>query len=136
MIPSSLPHGPSFRFVDQVTQLDPGVSATAIYHFHGGESFLPGHFPGNPIMPAVILIEMIAQLGGIIAQSDKSVPPLNDLRLAGVAAAKILAAAVPGQEMEITARIEARMGNLVQISGQVTCAGKPIAKAKVTLSGS
>lgn len=130
-----LPHGPSFRFIDEVTSLDPGVAAEGVYHFRGDEAFLPGHFPGNPILPGVILIEMIAQLAGIAAQSDETLPPLAEVRLAAVSAAKILGAAKPGEILEISVKIEARMGNLIQAAGTVSSAGNLLAKGKITLSG-
>lgn len=130
-----LPHGKSFRFVDALTSLNPGHEATAIYQVNGGEAFLEGHFPGNPMMPGVILIEAIAQLGGVVAQTDPAVPALADLRLTGVRAAKILGAAIPGEVLEIRVKLEGRMGGLVQIAGEVWIAERTLATARVTLSG-
>ena len=131
-----LPHGPSFRFIDSLVTLDPGRSAVGSYRVRGDEAFLEGHFPGQPLMPGVILIEAIAQLGGIVAQTDPSLPEMADLRLTAVRAAKILGAAVPGQSLEIRAELEGRMANLVQIAGEVRFHGQLLASAKVTLSGS
>lgn len=133
---SELPHGPSFRFVDALVSLDPGRRAAGTYRVRGDEAFLDGHFPGHPLMPGVILIEAIAQVGGIVAQTDPSVPKMADLRLTAVRAAKILGAAVPGQMLEIRAELEGRMGNLVQIAGEVRIGEQTLASAKVTLSGS
>lgn len=130
-----LPHGRSFRFVDELTSLEPGLQATATYRVRGDEAFLEGHFPGNPMMPGVILIEAIAQLGGIVAQTDVEIEALADLRLTGVRAAKILGAAGPGCVLEIRAKLEGRMGGLVQLEGDVTVGGRMLASAKVTLSG-
>ncbi len=93
----ALPHGPEFRFVDELVSLDPGKQAVGRYLIRGDEGFLAGHFPGNPLMPGVILIEAIAQLGGVVAQSDPEVAPLDNLLLTGVRGAKILGAAVPGE---------------------------------------
>ena len=132
---NNLPHGRSFRFVDELTALVPGQEAAAIYQIRGDEAFLEGHFPGNPMMPGVILIEAIAQLGGVVAQTDPGVLAMDDLRLTGVRAAKILGAARPGQVLEIRARLEGRMGGLVQIDGEVRVAGISLATARVTLSG-
>lgn len=132
---NNLPHGKSFRFVDTLTSLLPGQEAAATYQVRGDEAFLEGHFPGNPMMPGVILIEAIAQLGGVVAQTDPDVPGLADLRLTGVRAAKILGAAVPGDMLELRAKVEGRMGGLVQIDGEVTLAGRTLATARVTLSG-
>jgi 3-hydroxyacyl-[acyl-carrier-protein] dehydratase len=131
----NLPHGPSFRFVDELTTLDPGREGSGIYRIRGSEDFLTGHFPGQPMMPGVLLIEAIAQLGGVVAQTDPAIPRLRDLRLTAVRAAKILGAAVPGETLEIHARVEGRMDGLVQIDGSVNVAGKIVASARITLSG-
>ncbi|MES2477203.1 MAG: beta-hydroxyacyl-ACP dehydratase [Verrucomicrobiota bacterium] len=131
----ALPHGPSFRFVDALVSLLPGKEAEAIYQVEGTEAFLEGHFPGHPMMPGVILIEAIAQLGGVVAQSDPEHAPMRDLRLTGVRAAKILGAAVPGDGLKIRVRVEGRLGGLVQVAGEVDGPNGPLASAKVTLSG-
>ena len=131
----ALPHGPAFRFLDELKSLVPGREATASYQVRGDEDFLKGHFPGEPMMPGVILIEAIAQLGGVVIQSDPENAPLADLRLTGVRGAKILGAAVPGDSLEIRAKVEGRLGGLVQIEGEVRGPDGVLATAKVTLSG-
>lgn len=133
---ASLPHGPSFRFVDEVTALDGGKSGAGIYRIKGNEAFLEGHFPGNPMMPGVVLVEAIAQLGGIVAQSDPGEAVLGDLRLTAIRAAKILGAAVPGELLEIRVQLEGRLGGLIQMDGEISNAGGLLVKAKITLSGS
>jgi len=131
----SLPHGPSFRFVDALLSLQPGVAATGRYRVKGDEAFLEGHFPGRPMMPGVILLEAIAQLGGIVAQTDPELAAMDDLRLTAVRAAKILGAALPGEVLEIGAKVDGRLGGLVQISGTVSGPNGVLAAANVTLSG-
>jgi 3-hydroxyacyl-[acyl-carrier-protein] dehydratase len=131
----ALPHGPEFRFVDELQSLEPGVQGTGTYRVRGDENFLVGHFPGQPIMPGVLLVEAIAQLGGVVAQSDPAQAPLADLRLTGIRAAKILGAAAPGELLEIHARVEGRMGGLVQIAGEISGPNGLLASGKVTLSG-
>jgi 3-hydroxyacyl-[acyl-carrier-protein] dehydratase len=131
----NLPHGPSFRFLDELTSLDPGREGSGIYQIRGSEDFLSGHFPGRPMMPGVLLIEAMAQLGGVVAQNDPAIAPLRDLRLTAVRAAKILGAALPGETLEIHAKVEGRMDGLVQVEGAVNVAGKPLASARITLSG-
>ena len=132
---AALPHGPSFRFVDELVSLEEGRKGTALYRVKGDEAFLEGHFPGNPMMPGVILIEAIAQLGGVVVQSDPTEAPLADLRLTAVRAAKILGAAVPGDVLEIAVEVEGRLGGLVQVDGEIRMRGDLLAKAKITLSG-
>jgi 3-hydroxyacyl-[acyl-carrier-protein] dehydratase len=132
---AALPHGPEFRFLDALDSLDPGKSATARYRVRGDEGFLSGHFPGNPLMPGVILIEAIAQLGGVVAQSDPGIPPLDNLLLTGVRAAKILGAARPGETLTVRAEVEGRLGGMIQVSGGVSVGERPLATAKIMLSG-
>lgn len=131
----SLPHGSAFRFISELCELVPGVSATATYTITGAEAFLEGHFPRNPIWPGVIMIEAIAQLAGVVAQSDPAHPKLADLRLTSVKNAKILGTATPGSTLAIAASVEGRMGNLIQAKGTVSVADAVIAQAIITLSG-
>ena len=131
----NLPHGPEFRFLDEITDLDPGKSGRAQYAVRGNEAFLDGHFPGHPIMPGVILIEMLAQLAGVVAQSDRQSAPMRNLRLTAVRAAKILGTAEPGEVLEASATIAGRLGNLVQAQGEITSGGRVLLTAQVTLSG-
>ena len=132
---AALPHGPSFRFVDEVRRLDPGRAAEAVYTVRGDEPFLTGHFPGNPMMPGVILIEALAQLGGVTAQSDPALTPLADLKLTAVRNAKITGSAQPGEVLIIQAEVAGRMGGLVQVQGAVRVGDRVILTAQVTLSG-
>jgi 3-hydroxyacyl-[acyl-carrier-protein] dehydratase len=132
---SALPHGPSFRFVDQVTSLTPGSCGTGTYTLRGDENFLSGHFPGHPLMPGVLLIEALAQLGGVVAQSDPAIPVLADLKLTAVRGAKITGSAVPGEVLEIQASVAGRMGPLIQVQGEIRCAGRQLLTAQITLSG-
>ncbi len=131
---ASLPHGASFRFLDTLTALDPGKSVTGHYLLRGDEAFLPGHFPGAPLMPGVLLIEAVAQAGGVAAQTDPAIPPAAQMYLTAVRGAKITGSAVPGETLTITATVTARMGPLVQIEGTVMVGEKYVLKTQVTLS--
>jgi 3-hydroxyacyl-[acyl-carrier-protein] dehydratase len=138
---AALPHGPEFRFVDQVTALDPGRSASGLYLIKGSENFLKAHFPGNPMMPGVLMIEAIAQVAGIAAQNDSSDSPSSvNLRLAAVSQSKILGAAHPGDQLNIRVNITGSLGGLIQAEGTIAIVEDgndnppPIVKAQITLS--
>lgn len=132
---ASLPHGPEFRFLDRLTQLDPGKSGAGEYTVRGDEPFLKGHFPGHPILPGVLLVEAAAQLAGTVAQSDPSIPPLPGLKLTALRNVKILGTARPGELVQLEATIRARLGNLVQAEALAKVNGHEIMNAVVTLSG-
>lgn len=131
----ALPHGPAFRFVDSLTALDPGKSATGTYLLRGDEAFLEGHFPGQPIMPGVLLCEAIAQLAGVAAQSDPDIPALENMRLTAIRAAKILGSAEPGETMTLQTTIAGRLGPLIQAEGSIMVGDRLLLKTQVTLSG-
>jgi 3-hydroxymyristoyl/3-hydroxydecanoyl-(acyl carrier protein) dehydratase len=133
---SSLPHGKEFRFIDEMISLIPGESASARWRLKGDEEFLRGHFPDRPLLPGVIMIEALAQLGGILTQTRPGIAPLNDLRLTAVKQFKILGSISPKEAVVISARIEGALGNVVQVSGEVVSeAGVKLAMGVVVLGG-
>ena len=131
----ALPHGPEFRFIDRLTALDPGKSGAGIYTLRGDEPFLRGHFPGQPIMPGVLLVEAAAQLAGTVAQSDPAIPPLQGLKLTAIRAAKILGAAKPGETILLDVVVVGRMANLIQARATARVGETLILQADIVLSG-
>jgi 3-hydroxyacyl-[acyl-carrier-protein] dehydratase len=130
-----LPHGPEFRFLDRLLELSPGKSGSGDYLVRGDEPFLRGHFPGAPLFPGVLLVEGAAQLAGTVAQSDPSIAPLPDLRLAGIRKMKVLGSARPGERIWFEAEITGRMANLIQANVRAQVSGKPVLEGEITLSG-
>ena len=133
---NSLPHGPEFRFLDRLIALTPGQTGEGEYTVRGDELFLRGHFPGQPMMPGVLLVEAAAQLAGAVAQSDPQIPPLPGLKLTALRAVKILGSARPGEVIRIQARVTGRLGNLIQAQATASVGGRPVLQAELTLSGS
>lgn len=130
-----LPHGPEFRFVDQLTALEPGKTGSGIYKIRGTENFLRGHFPGQPLFPGVLLVEAVAQLAGVVAQSDPQIPPLKNLKLTAIRAAKIFGTTAPGETINLHAELIARMENLIQAKGTASVGDKTLMQTEITLSG-
>lgn len=127
-----LPHGPEFRFISEVTELS-GDAGQACWWLGAEEHFLKGHFPGEPLMPGVLMVEAIAQLAGIIHQQNLREPA--PLRLTAIRQAKILGTVGPGHRLEICARVDGRLGGLVQAQGEVRCGDRLLATAQIVLSG-
>jgi 3-hydroxymyristoyl/3-hydroxydecanoyl-(acyl carrier protein) dehydratase len=130
-----LPHGVEFRFLDRLTELDPGRAGRGEYRVRGDEPFLRGHFPGAPLMPGVLLVEAVAQLAGVVAQSDPAHAPLAGLKLTALRHVKLLGSARPGETLSLEAEITGRLGHLVQARARATVARQLVLTAELTLSG-
>jgi len=131
----SLPHGPEFRFVDRLLNLEPGKTGAGEYTVRGDEPFLRGHFPGQPIFPGVLLVEAAAQLAGTVAQSDPQIPPLTGLKLTAMRGIKIFGTAKPGETIRVEAQILSRLGNLIQAQVSASVNDRTVMQGELTLSG-
>lgn len=132
---AALPHGPEFRFLDRLLTLEPGRSGSGEFTLRGDEVFLRGHFPGEPLLPGVLLLEAAAQLAGVVAQSDPAQPPLPGLKLTAVRAAKITGTARPGETVVLEAQVIARMGSLVSARATARVGELTVLQCEVTLAG-
>ena len=106
-----LPHRAPFRFLSEITAIDPGVCATGRWVINGDEGFLAGHFPREPIVPGVLLVEAMAQLAGLVgfAQGEDR---YRSARLAHVDV-KFQGAVVPPAVILLQARLVRAMGSLM-----------------------
>jgi 3-hydroxyacyl-[acyl-carrier-protein] dehydratase len=126
-----LPHQPPMRLVDEVVEVSPGTLARARRHVRDEDWFFQGHFPGQPVIPAIVLVELLAQTGGLAVGGEGG--PLQ-LRVAAFGGFKFPAAAGPGAVLEATARLAGRMGGLYKIEGDVTADGVLVASGSITLA--
>lgn len=129
-----LPHRPPMRLVDSVVAVEPGVSASTRRPTHAGDWFFDGHFPGEPVVPAVVLVELVAQTGGLAIGSAATAGALLALRVAAFGGFKFPGAAVCGDVLDVHARVAGRMGGLYKIEGEVTVDGRVVGTGSVTLA--
>ena len=129
-----LPHQPPMRLVEEVVELTPGMLARARRVARADDWFFDGHFPGQPVIPAIVLVELLAQTGGLAAAPDPLPPGRLSMRVAALNDFKFPDGAGPGAVLEVTARVAGRMGRLTKIEGQVTADGRVVASGAITLA--
>jgi beta-hydroxyacyl-ACP dehydratase FabZ len=127
-IPAHLPHRYPVLLVDRVLEREPGVRVVAEKLVTIGEPYLQGHFEGRPLVPGVLLLEMLAQAGGFLeAESLHGVA----IFLAGVQDARFKAPALPGDRLRLEVRAEGAYAGLMKIRGTVTCDGRDLCTASL-----
>ena len=124
-----LPHRAPFVFVEEVRTLIPGESAECGKIFPPGEPFFRGHFPGDPLVPGVILTEALAQTAGLAAGQ-----PGHTFRLSAIRAMKFLRAVRPSDEIIFSARKTAVVGALWQFEVTARVRGEVVAEGVIVLS--
>jgi 3-hydroxyacyl-[acyl-carrier-protein] dehydratase len=118
-----LPHRPPFLFVDEVLDVEPGVSARGRWHLTGDEAFFAGHFPGRPTLPGVLMVEALAQMGGIVVLSDQRYAGKLPL-FGGIDKARFRAQVVPGDTLELEVTMDRLGGTAGRGSGVARVADK------------
>ena len=131
---SLLPHTPPMRLLEEVLALVPGERCTARRVARPDDFYFQGHFPGNPVVPACILLELLAQAGGLAAGSTPDQDQPLQLRVAAVGSCKFPSAARSGALLEASARVVGRLGELFKVDGTVTADGVLVARGDVTLA--
>jgi 3-hydroxyacyl-[acyl-carrier-protein] dehydratase len=121
-----LPHRPPFLFVDEVLELVPGQSARGVWNLTGDEWFFPGHFPGRPTLPGVLMCEAVAQLGAIAVLTDERFAGKLPL-FGGLDSARFRRQVSPGDRLELAvelSRLSGRAGKghgVASVGGQKAC---------------
>lgn len=129
-IMSVLPHRYPFLLVDRITGLEPGKSAAGIKNVTINEPFFQGHFPGEPIMPGVLIVEALAQVGAVAVLSL----PENKGKLAlftGINNFKFKKMVKPGDRLELSVELTAMRSNLGKGNAKAVVDGKVAASGEL-----
>ncbi len=128
-----LPHRYPFLLIDRVLELDGYQRAVAIKNVSINEPFFPGHFPEAPIMPGVLQLEAMAQLAGVLLLRKME----NTGKLAALWAidkVKLRGRVVPGDQLRLEVETLRMKGELGQVKGTATVAGRVVAEAVLTFT--
>ena len=130
-----LPHRYPFLLVDRVTDVEPGVSLTAIKNVTVNEPFFQGHFPGQPIMPGVLILEAMAQGTGLLAFSGLLDADDSTLYiLVGIDKARFRGQVVPGDQLQIEVTLKRNMRGIGIFTCRSLVDGEVVAEAEIMCS--
>ncbi len=128
-----IPHRDPFLLVDRVTDLDPEeISIVAQKNITEDEPYLEGHFPGNPIMPGVLVIEALAQTGLICLFELKLIEPEADFFFTGIEQVKFRRPVVPGDLLELHVKLLRNKRTLWKFEGRAFAGGQIAAEGLFT----
>lgn len=129
---SILPHRYPFLLIDKIIDIDGDNSATGIKNVTINEPHFTGHFPGNPIMPGVLIIEAMAQTAGAISIMANGFDTPSIVYFMTIDNAKFRKPVVPGDRLEIRVTKIKRRGNLSKYACVASVDGAKVAEAEVT----
>lgn len=127
-----LPHRPPFLLVDRVVEMEAGKRIVGLKNVSINEPFFPGHFPGHPVMPGVLIVESMAQVACILAilSSDESVRS-KVTYFVGIDSAKFRKPVFPGDQLRIEVEaVNCRRG-IWNFNGHVYVGDKLVTEAEL-----
>jgi len=127
-----LPHRYPFLLVDRVLEIVPGEKIVALKNVTMNEPFFQGHFPGTPIMPGVLIIEAMAQAGGVLFSSEQKKEKHGSLfYFMGMDNVKFRKPVVPGDQIIFEVKIIRQRPKVVKMAGIATVDQKIVAEAEL-----
>jgi 3-hydroxyacyl-[acyl-carrier-protein] dehydratase len=129
-IQNILPHRFPFLLVDRIIDMKPKTKAVGLKNVTINEPFFQGHFPDNPIMPGVLVVEAMAQVAGILARSSGAKG--NSVYFMSIEKAKFRKPVVPGDQLRFEVNVLQHRNNVWKFAGQTLVDDKLVAEAEFT----
>jgi 3-hydroxyacyl-[acyl-carrier-protein] dehydratase len=128
-----LPHRYPMLLVDRVLECVPGEYLIALKNVSANEPFFPGHFPGHPVMPGVLILEVMAQATGILALRTLDELPSEDsiYYFAGIDSARFRAPVVPGDQLIVRVEIVRHKRGIWKVNSTASVDDKLVAEAQL-----
>jgi 3-hydroxyacyl-[acyl-carrier-protein] dehydratase len=134
-IQALLPHRYPFLLVDRVLELEPNVRILAVKNVSINEPFFQGHFPGHPVMPGVLVLEALAQAGGLLTQlsagSGSADKQEKLFYLVKIDNARFSRMVVPGDRLELEVKLKRMIRNMAMYECSARVDGKEVACADI-----
>ena len=128
-----IPHRYPMLLIDRVIELEPGKRAVAIKNVTRNEWFFEGHFPQQPIMPGVLIIEALAQTGAVAALSAEQFQGKLGL-FAGIDGVRFRRQVAPGDQLRLEVTLERIRGPIGKAAASATVDGEPVASGTLTFA--
>ena len=126
-----LPHRYPMILIDRITEVIEGVSLTAIKNVTINEPYFAGHFPGQPVMPAVLILESMAQAGAFLVLNTVPDPLQKNMLFSSISDSKFRTPITPGDQVEIKMKlVKIRLG-AVKLRGDAYVDGYLVAEANL-----
>lgn len=124
-----LPHRYPFLFVDAVVEMERLKSIVGVKNVTINEAYFQGHFPGAPVMPGVLIIESMAQTGGLLLLQEVADREKKLLYFAAVDGARFRRPVVPGDQLRVEMKVISWRGDFCKLEGRATVDGQLAAEA-------
>ncbi|MEP7150863.1 MAG: 3-hydroxyacyl-ACP dehydratase FabZ [Nitrospira sp.] len=131
-IQSILPHRYPFLLVDRIRELDPDRRIVGIKNVSINEPFFQGHFPGRPVMPGVLILEALAQVGGVLAFKSLGSVGRPVVYLTGIDGAKFRKPVVPGDILRLEVDVIKKRAPFWKMQGKAFVDAELVCEAEVT----